>query len=63
MMHSVWCMAHDVCCMLKLVSSHSLFHYPDIHTIHIGIVHSIAEKMNITFVGIYDATAYDDEEA
>eukprot|EP01031_Cornospumella_fuschlensis_P034030 gene34030-41189_t len=27
-----------------------------------GIVHSIAEKMNITFVGIYDATAYDDAE-
>lgn len=23
-----------------------------------GVVHSIAEKMNITFVGIYDADAY-----
>jgi hypothetical protein len=30
-----------------------------------GIVHSIAEKMNVTFVGIYDPDAYEggvDEE-
>jgi hypothetical protein len=26
-----------------------------------GIVHAVAEKLNITFVGIYDASIYDDE--
>lgn len=25
-----------------------------------GVVHSIAEKMNVTFVGIYDASAYEE---
>lgn len=26
-----------------------------------GIVHSIAEKMNVTFIGIYDPAAYDED--